>query len=242
MPADASKLSIPNRMPERRAGMKIAISGPAASGKGAISRALARRLSFPYIDAGLIFRAVVSAWRANASNRQEPTANEIASLLSSMIYKWSDDQAHLFFAGAEITDTLAADSIARSTAEFCSNGDNLTALCGAVDTLAERHANLICDGRNAGTLIVANADFKFFVTAAVRVRAQRRYVDLSKRGLRVSLSELERSLEERDRLDSGRSVGPLTRSHTDGWVEIDNSLETLDASVDRIYRLIASSQ
>ena len=199
--------------------MIIAVDGPAASGKGTISRALAAHYGLPHLDTGLLYRAVgVSVARAGGD---------------------PDDPADALAACA-FADTLLADPALRApeAGPFASRASRhpgvRAALLERQRAFATQPGGAVLDGRDIGTIITPDADAKLFVTASLFVRAARRHAELAKEDPAISLQAVTDDLIERDRRDSERTDAPLRQADDADLLDTTNL-----AISDAVQRAIA---
>lgn len=174
--------------------MIIAVDGPTASGKGTIAAALAAHFALPFLDTGLLYRAV---GRQVALEGGDP------------------DSAHDALAACAFADTLLADPELRSEAtgglasRVSIHPAVRSALFARQRAFATQAGGAVLDGRDIGTVIAPDADVKLFVTASMQARAKRRWQEMHTRGIAVSLEEIEADIARRDARDSGREDAPL---------------------------------
>jgi len=187
--------------------MKIAICGPAASGKGTIARKLAVEASIGYVDLGLIFRlgafAIEVTRVANLAELLDFVRN------GTVVYRWFEDKASIIWSEEDITNLLLTQSIAHQTSVLAADEMCQRELTEIANLVLAQFEDVVCDGRNAGTSILPNADYKFFVTASLEERARRRHSDFLRLGESASYEEVLEQVRERDRRDTERSSNPL---------------------------------
>jgi cytidylate kinase len=186
----------------------ITIDGPTGSGKGTISRRLARELDWQLLDSGALYRLVALV----AANKSIDFTDErrLAAAAAEMAVNFSSaaDEEQIFLDGAEVTAQLR-------TEERGASASIVAALPRVRQALLERQRNiatapgLIADGRDMGTVVFPNAILKVFLTASPMERARRRYNQLKDKGIDVSLPGLSREITERDERDANRKVAPL---------------------------------
>ncbi|ODR95637.1 cytidylate kinase [Methyloceanibacter stevinii] len=196
--------------------MIIAIDGPAASGKGTLAKRVAVHYGLPHLDTGLLYRAVGrdALARGIALDNAEATA-EVASTLEIATL---DDPA-LRTAGAG----EAASQVARHPAVR-------TALLAYQRNFAQGELGAVLDGRDIGTVICPDADAKLFVTATPEVRAMRRFLELTGRGVAITEAAVLADIRARDERDSTRGAAPLVQA-SDAVL-----LETTNLSIDAAFR------
>ena len=201
--------------------MIIAVDGPAASGKGTIARALARRYGLPHLDTGLLYRAVA----ANVARLElDPTieADAVAA---------TDFDEHLLEDPA-----LRSDEIGKYASVVSAHPLVRSALLQRQRRFAHQPGGAVLDGRDIGTVIAPDADAKLFVRATPMIRAKRRHAELRERGSLVSLDRVLADIRARDLRDSTRGVAPLTQA--DDAALLDTSFLSIDAAIQRAIALV----
>ncbi len=174
--------------------MIIAIDGPAAAGKGTLARAIAAALALPYLDTGLLYRAVGRRTLDAGQDPADPAAATAAALALT-----ESDLSRNDLRGPE------ADKAASQVAGI--PGVRL-ALLDYQRNYGAAHGAVL-DGRDIGTIVFPHADFKLFITASLDARAGRRHAELLRRGASVSLEEVRADLQARDEADRTRIAAPL---------------------------------
>jgi cytidylate kinase len=174
--------------------MIIAIDGPAAAGKGTLARRLAAALNLPYLDTGLLYRAVTRRLLDANADPSDPQAAEKAA-------------AALTPADMQRTDLRTPD-VDRVASTVASISGVRAALLEFQRNFGRAHGAVL-DGRDIGTVIFPEASAKFFVTASVQARAERRWLEQQARGVDVSLQTVTDDLEARDAADVAREAAPL---------------------------------
>jgi cytidylate kinase len=172
----------------------VAIDGPAAAGKGTLARRLAERLGLPYLDTGLLYRAVA---RLVLDSGEDP-ANRTAAEQAALRLRPEDTRR---------TDlrTPAVDVAASRVADV---PGVRAALLDFQRQFGADHGAVL-DGRDIGTVIFPNADLKFYVTASPEARAHRRWLEMKSRGVDLDPAEVERDIRDRDARDRARTAAPL---------------------------------
>ncbi len=178
----------------------ISVDGPLASGKGTVSRRLAKALSFFYLDTGLLYRCVARHALYTGIDLQDETAVE----QSAKILDIRNCVDHKSLRTEEIS---AAASI---VAQHAAVRESLLAIeRGALERLPEEKKGIVVDGRDIGTVVFPDADFKFYITATAEERAKRRWKELHAKGELCTLGDVLQELTVRDDRDSNREVSPL---------------------------------
>lgn len=186
----------------------IAIDGPAAAGKGTISRAVAAHFGFSHLDTGLLYRAV----GAKLLLGLDPVA--AARGLTAEDLK---------------EDGLRSPEVAQAASKIAVIGEVRAALLDFQRSFARRAGGAVLDGRDIGTVICPDADAKLFVTASAEVRADRRFAELSASGSAVSRAQVLADVKERDARDRARAEAPLVAARD--AVEIDTSEMSIDEAI-----------
>lgn len=160
--------------------MRISICGPAAAGKGTIARAFAVEAGIDYVDLGLLFRLGAFALATKKVVRLE----ELPVLVKSgtVSYAWTNGKAVIFWQGEDVTDRLVSQEIAHQTSVLASDPGHQEALTEIANCVLGIRPDVVCDGRNASSTILPDADHKFFITARLEERARRRHLDILQRG------------------------------------------------------------
>ncbi len=185
----------------------ITIDGPAGAGKTTVSRALADRLGYRYIDTGALYRGIALA----AKNRGvDPQNDDDLKLLCSDIdlnFVRQKDGLDLFLNGENISDRIRTPEITMMASAVSARPVVRKFLLKLQKDLGKEKA-AVFEGRDMGTVVFPEADFKFFLDASASTRARRRY-DEQKTKNSQSLDEVQRDIQQRDRNDSTRDLAPL---------------------------------
>lgn len=193
----------------------IAIDGPAAAGKGTLSKAVAAHYGFAHLDTGLLYRAV----GAKTLEGVEPIA--AARALSA-----EDIQG----------EALRTAAVAQAASRVAVIGEVRAALIDFQRSFARRLGGAVLDGRDIGTVICPNAEAKLFVTASAEVRAERRFLELAATGSEVSRAQVLADVKERDARDMARAQAPLKPA--EDAVMIDTSTLTIEQAVAQAIAVI----
>ena len=196
-------------------GFTVAIDGPAAAGKGTVSRAVAAHFGFAHLDTGLLYRAV------GAKVMEGMTAEEAAETLIA------EDLEN---------DLLRTNVVAEAASRAAAIPAVRAALVDFQRSFAMRAGGAVLDGRDIGTVICPDAQVKIFVTATPEVRADRRYQELVAKGQDVTLADVLADVQARDARDSSRAEAPLKPA--DDAEQMDTSLLDIDAAVARAIELV----
>jgi cytidylate kinase len=207
--------------------MIITIDGPAGAGKSSAAKALAQRLGFRYLDTGAMYRVVTLAvLRAGLDLRDHEA---LARLLGGL--RLEMPPGRVLFQGEDVTHEIRTPEVTAASGRVADNPLVRRYLVGLQRTLAEG-GDMVCEGRDQGTIVFPDADCKFFLVAEPAERARRRQAELAARGETVSWEEVLRAQDVRDRRDASRDLAPMVPA-ADALL-IDSSNLTLDQVVERM--------
>jgi cytidylate kinase len=213
----------------------IAIDGGAATGKSAVGRRVAESLGLPFVDSGLMYRAVTRLAVARGVDLDDPhVISELARSLDLRI-----DGERIWADGVDLSDKIYGADLADAL-------PRVAAIPGVRDALVAQQRRLagqggvVMAGRDIGTVVFPGADHKFFLTASLDEKVRRRAAQYEKRGERVDEEAMRREVEARDRVDTQRAVAPL-RPAPEAVVINTDKLE-IDQVVDLILRHIGQGR
>lgn len=187
--------------------MIITIDGPVASGKSSIAKALSQTLGYYYLYTGLLYRAVAYLAVQEGKNPSSLTEKDLW-FIPSISYEYVDGNPRIYFKERDITDNLFNVSIDQPASIVGECGIVRAALLEIQRSIAERY-DIVADGRDCGSVIFPNAEYKFYLTASVDERVRRLHGDKHRKAFEFSSEKLKAELEERDKRDKERSVAPL---------------------------------
>jgi CMP/dCMP kinase len=207
--------------------MIVTLDGPAGAGKSSAARALARRLAFDFLDTGAMYRAVtLASLRAGIDlGDQAALANLLADFSLEM------PPGRVILNGEDVTTAIRTGQVTKSSSPIAESPvvrEHLVRLQRAI--AAGR--NMVCEGRDQGTVVFPDAICKFFLVADPLERARRRQRDMAERGEEQALEEVLRAQEERDRRDRARNLAPMVPA-ADAIV-LDSTSMSLDEVVNRM--------
>lgn len=217
----------------------VAIDGPVAAGKTTVGERLAQRLGAYAFDTGLLYRAV--AHRVTQADVDPADCKQVAAIarettLTLLPPSVDDGRAHdVLVNGEDVTWRLRSPEIDRALPSIAANPDVRAALM-AEQRRVGLSGQVVVIGRDIGTVILPDAEFKFFLDAPMEERAWRRYQELRERGVDVSLDQVIIDLEKRDQADQSRAVAPL-RAAPDAQCIQTGGL-TVDEVTQRIFDLV----
>jgi len=208
----------------------VAIDGGVATGKSAVGKRVAERLGLPFIDSGLMYRAIT---RLAAERGIDPGDAEAVTRLADSVQLTIDGE-RVWADGNELTEGIY-------DADFAEALPRISAIRGVRAALVEQQRNLgrtgvVMAGRDIGTVVFLNADHKFFLTASLDEKVRRRAAQYERRGERVDPEVMRREVAARDLVDTQRVVAPLRPAPDAVVIDTDNL--DVDQVVDVIVRLV----
>ena len=198
----------------------ITIDGPSASGKGALSRRVAKHFNLNILDSGVLYRLFAYFFNLNINHQ------EISDIIKHKIdFKLEEDSLRILNQDIDITSDLRTEDIAKIASELSSKEEVRNLLFNIQRDFYDT-GGLVADGRDMGTVVFKDAKLKIFLTASPEIRAKRRYLELQNLGQEVNMPALIADIEKRDIKDSSRELSPLLPAE-DAHI-IDSSDMTLD--------------
>jgi cytidylate kinase len=205
----------------------VAIDGPVGAGKSVAARELARELGYSYLNTGAMYRAVaIAAREAGVSPDDANVEARLAPVLAAIEIKFDGEK--IMLNGRDVTAKKDEHDIGELASRFSALGP-VRARMRELQRAAGADGGVVMEGRDIGTAIFPDAEFKFFLVADVNTRARRRFDELKKKGASITEHEVLEQMIERDRRDSGRELAPLKRA--DDAIEIDSTKLSIDAVV-----------
>jgi cytidylate kinase len=210
--------------------MIIAIDGPAGAGKSTIAKKLSTRFNFTYISSGKIYRSIALYFHNKNIDIQDQ--EKIKEELTNIKIHY-EGEFHLN--GMPVEKYINSDIISKKTSDV-SKYKFIRDFVQSIIEEISKNKNIIMDGRDIGTKVFPNADYKFYLTASVEERAKRRYKELKDSGMDVNYTEIFESIKDRDQNDMNREIAPLKKAHD--AVVVDSSNKTIEEVVDEISSYI----
>jgi len=216
--------------------LKIAIDGPAGSGKSTVAKRVAEALNYIYVDTGAMYRAVtLAALRKGVSMDDGEGLTELSAGIQLEFRPTEEGKGYrLYMDGEDVHEEIRS-------LEVTNNVSFVAAVAGVRRNLVRLQQSLtsgggvVMEGRDIGTVVMPDAEVKVFLTASVAARTRRRLLELQAKGIMVNEEELQASIIRRDAIDSGREVDPL-RPAPDSF-ELDTTELNIDQVVERILAL-----
>jgi len=212
----------------------LTLDGPSGAGKGTVSRAIAKRLGWHYLDSGAIYRALAVAVMDRGVSPDD--VERIVAIAQAMDLAFqANETPRVILDGCDISERIQTESCGNTASKIAALGPVRQALLEKQRGF-RRSPGLVADGRDMGTVVFPDAPYKVFLTASAEERALRRYKQLKEKGNDVSLSALTKEIEERDRRDQERSVAPLRRA--EHAVLVDSSHLSIEEVIVQCLALI----
>ena len=212
--------------------MIIAIDGPSASGKSTTAKEVAKRLSIMHLDTGAMYRAVT--WGIKQSSINIYDDNAIKNYLYN-IELYFDENNHIYLNNRNVSDVIRTVDISEQVSIISARPEVRKKMVEIQRKLG-REFSCVLEGRDIGTVVFPNAEFKFFLNADVVIRAKRRFSELKKKNEKITFDEILKNIKNRDRMDSSRVHSPLKKAKD--AIEIDTTQLTINDQVDKILERI----
>ncbi len=213
----------------------VAVDGPAGAGKSSISKIVAKKLGYLYIDTGAMYRSVTWAVLHNHIDVNNQKAVEALLPELDLTMEASDDSCKVFIAGQDVTDFIRTPQVNNAVSIVASYKGVRQYLVERQRLMAEA-GGVILDGRDIGSVVLPNADLKIYLTASVEARAMRRYLEVKGTVNEQTLEDIKDSVMQRDDMDKNRKESPLIQ--VEDAVLVDSSEMTFDETVERILHLV----
>ncbi len=208
--------------------MKIAIDGPAGSGKSTIAKKLASKLNIEYIDTGAMYRAL-----AYYMNQNNLSLEELKINMETLNIEFKEEKT--FINGKDISDFIRTNEVSSLASKISKDKDIREKLVDLQRKLADK-VSCVMEGRDITSVVLKDAEYKFYLDANSKVRAIRRKNDLKGKDKDISLDKLIEEIEERDLRDKTRENSPLKL--TEDSIYIDTSYMDVNEVVDKIMSYI----
>jgi len=217
----------------------IAIDGPAGSGKSSTAKAFAKALKVPYIDTGAMYRAVtLKAMREGVSFQDKKGLVGMAKKANIKFTGTDPDKQKVFLDGKDVTKAIREPELTRNVFHIAQEPRARRELVKKQQELGRKLGGVM-EGRDIGTVVFPEADYKFYFEASTEIRAKRRQRELAAAGKHLSMKEVLLDIQKRDKTDYDRKEGPLRRAKD--ALLIDTTGLTIDATVDRMMALVQSN-
>ena len=209
----------------------IEVDGPAGAGKSTIAKIVAKKLNINYIDTGAMYRAITYKCLQNGVdiNNEE----EVIKIAQNTDIDFRDN--NLYLDKVVVTDEIRTMEVSNNVSNVAKIKEVRYLMVDVQREIGKRNS-VILDGRDIGSYVFPNADFKFFLIATPEERGARRYKELTEKGYTTSLEEIINDIIKRDEIDSNREFAPLVKA--EDAIEIDTTGKTIDEVVESVLSKI----
>ena len=204
--------------------LHIAVDGPAGSGKSTVAKIIAERLKITYLDTGAMYRAITFA--ALTATIDLYDAQALKTIVDKIDLKINPTA--IYVDGVDVTEAIRTPEVTQNVSVVSMDPYVRAEMVNMQRKIASGQS-VIMDGRDIGTVVLPDANYKFFLVADPVERAKRRLIELKAKGFNTSLEALTDEIVKRDALDSGREVSPLRKAS--GAIEIDTTFMTIEEVV-----------
>ena len=218
--------------------ISIAIDGPSGAGKSSIAKELARRLDIMYLDTGAMYRAVGLKAVRNGINPNDREG--VLPLLhdTAIDIEYTNGTQRVILDGEDVSSAIREHTISKAASDISKIPEVREFLVNMQRDIACKH-DIVLDGRDITSYVLVDTPFKFYLTASVDVRAERRYKELIAKGQNVELDAIKKDIIDRDYNDTHRDCCPLTRTADSYYIDSSNMsiaevIDTFIAQIDRV--------
>jgi cytidylate kinase len=210
---------------------RVAIDGPSGAGKSTIAKAVAKQLGIDYIDTGAMYRSV--GYKMMRSGIPASDEAAVKAMLADTDIDFRDGD--IFLDGRKVNDVIRTSEVAKMASE-CSVLPDVRAKLVDLQRQMGSRKSVIMDGRDIGTNVLKDAEYKFFLTASAEERAERRYKELAEKGEKISFDEVLRDIKQRDHNDMTRKLNPLRKA--EDAVEVDTTGLSIEDVINKVVTQI----
>jgi len=215
--------------------MIVAIDGPAASGKSTTAKMVAKKLQMTYLDTGAMYRAVTLALlRSNTDLDDYDSVCQVVDELELDIYD-QEGKTVVILDGEDVSQAIRSVPVTKNVSSVSAMKYVREAMVEIQRNIGKK-TNCVVEGRDIGTVVFPDAEFKIFMVADVKMRAERRLKELQEMGDDRSLQEVMADLKRRDKKDSTRAHSPLQKAGD--AIEIDTSMLSINQQVEKVEKII----
>jgi len=216
---------------------KIAIDGPAGAGKSTVAREVSRRLGIKYLDTGAMYRAITLKVLRENIKLEDTTA--LVRVLENTKIQLGDDNG-VFLDGEDVTEEIRSSGVNGLVSPVSAISSVRRHLVSVQQAIAAESDGIIMEGRDIGSRVMPDADYKFYLDASIEERARRRCREQLEKGITLSLEAVGAEIKNRDNIDSQREDSPLTI--VDDALVVDTTGMTFDEVVDKIVETVYGGQ
>lgn len=218
--------------------MIVAIDGPAGAGKSTVARELAKKLNFKYIDTGSMYRAITFELIKRKLENSKDLEMVFKEIINSIELDFID--GNVVLNGDVLTKEIRTPLVDKNVSKAASSEVVRSFLSSEQRKLAINSTNTILEGRDTTTVVCPDAQVKIFLTASLEERAKRRYKELIEKDIKVNFEDVLKQIEERDKSDLTRKIGPLKVA--EDAIVIDSTEKDVQWVVDKILSIVISKR
>ncbi len=218
------------------ANLVITIDGPAASGKSTVAGVLAEKLGAVFLDTGAMYRAVtLEAMKSGVDMANE---EQLLRVLEASDFEFASTKGKMLVSinDIDVTEQIRRPDVTTNARYIASAPKVREKLVQMQRKFAEGREKIVTEGRDQGTVAFPAADLKFYLTAEPAERARRRQAELQAEGITQTIERIQKDIEQRDKSDAARSVGPLTPA--DDAIVVDTTALSIDEVVDKLFNYV----
>lgn len=220
-------------------GYKIAIDGPAGAGKSTIAKVIAKKLGFIYVDTGAMYRAMALFIMNESIDPKDAEAISNKCKEADITIRYEGGEQIVCLNGENVNSLIRTQQVGNMASLTSPNKEVRKKLVELQQKLAA-DTDVVMDGRDIGTCVLPDAEVKVFLTAGSRVRAERRYKELTAKGEACDIDVIEKEIIERDHQDMTREISPLKAAEDAAFV--DSSYMTIDEVADTIIGMVSQNR
>ncbi|MBS5787425.1 MAG: (d)CMP kinase [Clostridioides difficile] len=209
----------------------IAVDGPAGAGKSTIAKIIANKLNINYIDTGAMYRAIT--YKCLKNNVDVDNAEEVVELAKSTEIDFKDN--NIYLDKKIVNDEIRTVDVSNNVSKVSKIKEVRKLLVDVQRNIGSK-SSVILDGRDIGSVVFPNADYKFYLIATPEERGCRRFKEMRNKGYDVNLDEIIKDIVDRDKMDMNRKFAPLVKAKD--ALEIDTTGKTIDDVVDEVVSKI----
>lgn len=209
--------------------IRVAVDGPSGAGKSTIAKAIASKMNYDYIDTGAMYRAI--GYKMFKKGIDEEDLESLAKMLDDTKIDFSD--GNIILDGIIVNDEIRTPEMSMQ-ASRCSAIPMVRSKLVEIQREMGHRKSVIMDGRDIGTNVLTDAQYKFFLTASAEERADRRYKELAEKGQDVNYEGILKDIKERDYNDSTRKLNPLRKA--EDAIEVDSTDMTIEQVIEFICK------
>lgn len=218
----------------------VAIDGPAGAGKSTIAKMVAKKLGFTYVDTGSMYRAMALAClREGLKASDEAEVCKVCENLDVSLEYDENGAQQVILNGENVNAYIRTEEVGNMTSAIAVYGPVREKLVELQRKLGTKY-DVIMDGRDIGTCVLKDAPVKIYLTASSRTRAERRYKELTEKGVDCNLDDIEKDIIDRDYRDMNREISPLKQA--DDAILVDSSNMGIEEVVNELVRIIEEAR